>query len=365
RPLCVGPERSASGTMTLFTSVEALDAAKLEELAALGLSGLRLVVTPLRARAMGVHVDSDTGRATGVSLRVNGETPSELLRLSSSLGVAHAARLEARAATDTEACALAMIRLSGLVPAVIATATEPARVPRLSEALARQAILTVDAEQVRALGAGLDTGIEITHVSDALVPLEEAGNARFMLFRESSGLLEHVAILIGERDTWPEAVPVRLHSACLTGDLFGSLRCDCGEQLRGSLRSFAGNGGGVLLYLQQEGRGIGLGNKLRAYALQEEGLDTVDADRVLGFGADERRYDAAVGILHHLGIRRVKLLTNNPRKVTALERSGIEVLEREPLHGTLNDHNLRYVRAKIQREGHWLNDMLHGAVPGA
>jgi len=185
-----------------------------------------------------------------------------------------------------------------------------------------------------------------------------------MLFREANGVVEHVAVLIGDPAAWPDPVPVRLHSACLTGDLFGSLRCDCGEQLRGSLRSFVAGGGGVLLYLHHEGRGIGLGNKLRAYALQQEGLDTVDADGVLGFGADERDYEAAVGMLRHLGVERVRLLTNNPEKVRALEEGGIDVVSRQPLHGTLNRHNLPYVRAKVDRAGHWLRDMLRGVEPG-
>ena len=157
-------------------------------------------------------------------------------------------------------------------------------------------------------------------------------------------------------------MPVRLHSACLTGDLFGSLRCDCGEQLRGSLRVFAASGGGVLLYLAQEGRGIGLGNKLRAYLLQQEGLDTVDADGTLGFGADERRYHAGIEILKHLGIERVQLLTNNPEKVRALREGGIHVIDRQPLFGTLNRHNLLYVTAKVHRAGHWLGEMLAGAI---
>ena len=112
------------------------------------------------------------------------------------------------------------------------------------------------------------------------------------------------------------------------------------------------------MYLAQEGRGIGLGNKIRAYALQEEGLDTVDADAVLGFGADERRYDAAVAILHRLGVGRVELLTNNPDKVRAVEEGGIEVVERTPLYGGINPHNLRYVQAKVDRSGHWLMDMI-------
>ena len=128
-----------------------------------------------------------------------------------------------------------------------------------------------------------------------------------MLFREANGIFEHVAVLVGSREHWPDPVPVRIHSACFTGDLFGSLRCDCGEQLRGSLRHFAAHGGGVLLYLAQEGRGIGLGNKLRAYSLQQQNLDTVEADNTLGFDADERQFDAAVQMLQHLQIERVQL----------------------------------------------------------
>ena len=157
-------------------------------------------------------------------------------------------------------------------------------------------------------------------------------------------------------------MPVRIHSACLTGDLFSSLRCDCGDQLRGSLRKFAARGGGVLLYLDQEGRGIGLGNKLRAYTLQEQGLDTVDADCTLGFGADERTYESAVGMLRHLQVERVRLFTNNPDKMRALQDAGIEVVDREPLYGTLNRYNVDYVKAKVERAGHWLDDMLAGGA---
>jgi GTP cyclohydrolase II len=122
-------------------------------------------------------------------------------------------------------------------------------------------------------------------------------------------------------------------------------------------------GGGVLVYLAQEGRGIGLGNKIRAYKLQEAGHDTIDADRMLGFGADERRYDAAIGILQHLGIQRVELLTNNPQKVRALEDAGIQVAARTPIFGGINRHNLRYVQAKVDRSGHWLMDMIAQRTP--
>ena len=217
-------------------------------------------------------------------------------------------------------------------------------------------ILEVSSEDVECAAAR--SGIEITSVAETPVPLADAEHSRFVLFREGGGLLEHVAVLIGPREGWPDPLPVRLHSACLTGDLFGSLRCDCGEQLRGSLDHFKNRGGGVLVYLAQEGRGIGLGNKLRAYTLQQGGLDTIDADRVLGFGADERRYEAGVAVLRHLGITRIELLTNNPHKVRAVEDGGIEVVERMPLYGGINRHNMRYVQAKVDRSGHWLMDMI-------
>ena len=217
-----------------------------------------------------------------------------------------------RAASASEIGGLTLARLGQLLPAVVSVPVHPARARVLDAPLASGAILSVTTAQIDVLAGNVK--VEVTRVSDGPVPLEEAEEARFVCFREANGFLEHVAILIGTREHWPDPVPVRLHSACLTGDLFGSLRCDCGQQLRGSLRVFAARGGGVLLYLAQEGRSIGLGNKLRAYALQEQGLDTVDADCTLGFGADERRYDAAVEMLRHLRIDRIQLLTNNPRE---------------------------------------------------
>jgi GTP cyclohydrolase II len=170
--------------------------------------------------------------------------------------------------------------------------------------------------------------------------------------------------MVGNPADWPDPLPVRLHSACLTGDLFGSLRCDCGEQLRGSMKLFGARGGGVLLYLAQEGRGIGLRNKFRAYTLQDGGLDTIDADNTLGFGPDERRYDVAARMLQSLGLKRIELLTNNPEKMRAMEEAGITVVGRRPLHGTLNRHNRPYVEAKVNRAGHWLKDMLAQPLSG-
>jgi GTP cyclohydrolase II len=187
------------------------------------------------------------------------------------------------------------------------------------------------------------------------VPLADAEESRIALFRDEHGLGEHVAVVIGNPDL-RGVVPVRLHSACLTGDLLGSLRCDCGEQLRSAVRRIAALGGGVLLYLDQEGRGIGLANKLRAYAIQDTGLDTVDADRHLGFHADERNYDVAAALLHELGITRIQLLTNNPQKISALQEHGVEVVGRLPLVASTNTHNERYLRAKRERAGHLAED---------
>ena len=175
---------------------------------------------------------------------------------------------------------------------------------------------------------------------------------------------EHIAIVIGDPDAWNDAVPVRLHSACLTGDLFGSLRCDCGEQLRESVRTIDERGGGVLLYLAQEGRGIGLANKLRAYTLQDSGLDTVDADQVLGFGEDERTYGVALEMLEQLDITRIELLTNNPEKIAAMDQGGVEVVNRRGVYGKLTKQNRRYLDAKAKRAGHWLEEVLNEGESG-
>jgi GTP cyclohydrolase II len=298
-----------------------------------------------------------------VSVSLNGtNAPDEILSLAMAPADPGATWLDPREASDAERGGLLLARLGRLLPAIVSVPTTPGGLPALDDLLAKGAALDVTTQQVEVLAA--NDKVELTHVSSGPVPLEAAEDAHFLVFREANGLLEHVAVVIGSPESWPDPLPVRLHSACLTGDLFGSLRCDCGEQLHGALRIFTESGGGVLVYLGQEGRGIGLGNKLRAYVLQESGLDTIDADGALGFGADERRYEAAVEILRHLRISRVQLLTNNPDKVKALRDGGIDVAERRPLFGRLNRHNFAYVNAKVHRAGHWLTEMLTGTLPG-
>ena len=174
---------------------------------------------------------------------------------------------------------------------------------------------------------------------------------------DARGSGEHAAMSLGRLDDG-EPVLTRLHSECLTGDTLYSLKCDCGEQLQASLRAIAAAGRGVLLYLRQEGRGIGLVNKIRAYALQQAGADTVEANRLLGLPDDARDYTVAADMLGQLGIRRVRLLTNNPAKVQALQRLGIEVVERLPLHMPTNPHNQGYLQTKSRRMGHYGPDDL-------
>ena len=194
---------------------------------------------------------------------------------------------------------------------------------------------------------------ELRRVGSARVPLEGAEATEIVAFRPADGGKEHLAIIIGTLDT-EQPVLIRLHSECFTGDLLGSLRCDCGDQLRGAIEQIAKSesGSGVLLYLAQEGRGIGLINKLRAYRLQDAGADTLEANLQLGFGADERVYQPAAEMLRQLGIQSVRLLTNNPEKVRGLEHCGIAVTERVPHAFPSNDHNARYLSTKATRFGH-------------
>lgn len=180
------------------------------------------------------------------------------------------------------------------------------------------------------------------------------GDFRAVAFNSSPDGKEHLALVRGNVRGARE-VPVRLHSECLTGDVLGSLRCDCRDQLTAALEDLARRPAGVLVYLRQEGRGIGLTNKIRAYALQDKGFDTIDANRALGFGDDQRDYGVAAEILRTLGVRSVQLITNNPSKVEGLRANGIQVTRRIASVTSPNRHNIHYLRTKKQRAGHWLN----------
>src|SRR4029077_8731925 len=208
------------------------------------------------------------------------------------------------------------------LPAVLAADLTP-------HAPASDQLVTVEADAAESFS---DHAIlSLTLASEAVVPLNSGSSARFIVFRDAMGGNE-VAIIVGKPD-YTKPVPVRLHSACLTGDVFGSRRWDCGDQLALALTRLEDLGGGVILYLAQEGRGLGLANKMRTYRLQDAGLDTLDANTTLGFDDGERDYGIAARMLRSLGCTRVRLLTNNPAKLDGLADAGIEVSGRIPLHG--------------------------------
>jgi GTP cyclohydrolase II len=246
-----------------------------------------------------------------------------------------------------------LAKLAGLLPAtVVFPLTREA-----ADALAASATLSVtSADAVFAFEE--ETARTLQLVARARVPLKLAQMCELAAFRPADGGPEHYAVLIGDKTgpalATPGPVLVRLHSECFTGDLLGSLKCDCGDQLRGAIAAIETAGGGVLLYLAQEGRGIGMMNKLRAYRLQDEGFDTIEANERLGFAPDERLYDVAARMLTLLGYRAVRLMTNNPQKIRALEAAGIKVAERVPHSFPDNAHNREYLRVKAERGGHLL-----------
>ena len=298
---------------------------------------LSLVITKARAQVVGLPVEG------AVSLPIAGLDRAAIWRLA---GGSDAVRptvwepADAMALMGLELCKQALLLPAVLIAEIRGSAGLP-RIHRLGLAAAQAA-----------LG---ESRHRLEIVSRARIPLAVDIEASFVVFR-TPGLRDQLAIVIGDPDP-AAAVPLRLHSACLTGDLFGSLRCDCGDQLRKAVARLAEAGGGVLLYLDQEGRGTGLRNKMRAYTLQDGGLDTIDADAVLGYGADERRYDIAAAMLLQLGFSQVRLLTNSPAKIAALRRTGIEVREMQPLAGMVTAENHSYLSAKVRRAGHILEDL--------
>ncbi len=254
---------------------------------------------------------------------------------------------EVAAPNLAESAALALANLSLLLPATIVVDATP-------DALRLLPVLLVDAEDVFAFRDREAKTLKI--VSRAAVPLEGVGSSEFVVFRGGDGLRDQIAVLVSDPSP-SRPVLARIHSACLTGDLFGSLKCDCGEQLRGTVRSMSEQGGGIVLYLDQEGRGNGIANKIRAYRLQDQGFDTYDADELLGFGQDQRRFDFAAEMLKQLGFTSVRLMTNNPRKIQALRDAGLEVVSTHRVLTRPTAHNEKYLAAKRDKGGHLLGDM--------
>lgn len=315
------------------------------------LSARRAMALGLGGRAAGAVVLRPRGTFDAAALRSLVDplaTPGAPLKLLS--------RFEVARTRPHDIAALKLVKLAGLLPAALAAPLDAAPDDLLPWA-AERGLPLIAAEDVLAHEHRASTSLR--PVSRARVPLGAAEKAQLVAFRPSTGSPEHLAIIIGQPEQ-DEPVLTRLHSECFTGDLLGSLRCDCGDQLRGAIAVMAAAGKGVLLYLAQEGRGIGLVNKLRAYALQDQGLDTIDANGVLGFDPDERFYRPAAEMLRQLGFTKIRLMTNNPDKVTALALYGITIVERVPLAFPSNAHNEAYLRTKAVRSGHLLT--LSGAA---
>ena len=346
------PVLIAGATPLVVVAAETVGASGLAEFGALASREGVLLLAPVRAAAVRHRpVPQD---AVAVALRLQPElfTPPALKALADpTLPQMVGPVPEPADAPPFAAAALALAKLARLLPAVLAA---PAR-PDAAEVAARLNLLAVAAPDI--LSYPTATALALTRVVETRVPLESAEDTRIVAFRVPDMGIEHMAFLVGR----PEDVAAqggaplaRVHSECFTGDLLGSLRCDCGPQLRGALRRMAEEGAGVLLYLAQEGRGIGLTNTLRASALQDRGLDTLDANRALGWGADERNFLIAARMLEELGIRRIRLLTNNPDKVAGLAATGIEVVSRERHAFAPNGVNNRYLATKAERFGHLL-----------
>lgn len=328
--------------------VDGLDRARFAELGALAGRPLRLVVSATRAATLGAD-----GAAPGL-LHLPGTVGLDRV-----LELVEAARVGACGpigqADALGEAAVELCKLGRLLPAVLAVLTQ-----ELTDRALADRALRVAAEDVLAFRAG--QGASLRRVSSARVPLPGAADCEFVVFRDDLGE-SWTLVRVGRLE--PGAVvPVRLHSSCLTGDVFGSLRCDCGNQLTMAIEGIAQRGGGAVLYLDQEGCGLGLANKMRAYRLQDQGLDTVDANTTLGFERDERRYDTAARMLRSVGIERIALLTNNPAKVQAMRDAGIDVVERIPLLAPIGGENRRYLNTKRLRSGHLLSDSSASPDPG-
>ena len=300
----------------------------------------KLILSARRARWLGFQTSVPMAFTVGTSVK-------QLLELVVDSEVDHAP--DAEPAGLAAVAAIQLAKLAQSLPAVLAS-----RAYRAGTAIFDPPLVTIEASAVQRCRKDIVHSLKV--VGEANIPLSIGTQTRFVAFCDALGE-DSVAIIVGDPDL-TKPVRVRLHSACLTGDVFGSRRCDCGDQLKLSLARLGETGGGIILYLAQEGRGLGLGNKLRTYQLQEEGLDTVDANAALGFDDDERDYGVAARMLEILRIQRIVLLTNNPAKLDGLARSGIEITGCLPVEAPINSDNARYLAAKAARAGHQLSHLI-------
>jgi len=350
RPVVV---RGGGGRAMLALAAEALNAETLQQIRDVSGSIPALAITARRAAVLGL---ADSAGKIAIVSGLGGLGADEISALANPLipaGVTPALReklsvtVRENTGHDCAAAAVALSKIARLLPAAVT-----AELDDIDDVVAwanRHDFLTVDTGDIFQFENAAVRNLK--RIAEARVPVSDAHDTRIVAFRPDDGGREHLAIVVGRPD--PETpILVRLHSECFTGDLLGSLRCDCGDQLQGALAEIKNAGTGILLYLAQEGRGIGLINKLRAYELQDLGFDTMDANEQLGFDADERVYMPAARMLKLLGIQKVRLMTNNPDKLAALGRYGVDVVEHVPHAFPANQHNEFYLQTKATRSGH-------------
>lgn len=295
-----------------------------------------LLLTAPRAGRLGIGVERD------VITPLAGVSFDDASRLAYALGAEKPAIWQPADALASQSAELA--RLALLLPAMVLADVTP---------IADRFDACCEIASTRLKGADIARQ-RFDKVVRTRVPLKDLGDADFVVFRGGLAQKDQVAIVVGKPDV-TKTVPIRIHSSCITGDLCGSLKCDCGDQLRNGLTLLKQAGGGVLLYLDQEGRGTGIGAKMRAYGYQHLGLDTIDADAELGLAEDHRRYEAAVAMLRHLEISKVAVYTNNPTKIAGLKLGGIDVEARAAVTGRVTAENENYLRTKTLRAGHMLD----------
>jgi len=349
RMVCI---QHTNGKQALVLAAETANTQNITNFQALDTDSQSLAITNHRATALGLKPNTNGfGLRLGVrSLTVKtaqrGADPLQDL----SQPLDFVSKAQPFESSSLEAAAIGLIKIARLLPtAILADVKTPLEAHQW---LDTHNIVCVLADDI--FSAERSQAYALKKVSEASVPLEDAENAKIIAYRPQDGGLEHLAIIIGEPQANDKPPLVRLHSQCFTGDLLASMRCDCGDQLRGAIRAIAAEGEGILLYLAQEGRGIGLVNKLRAYVLQDQGFDTLDANQQLGFDEDERVYLPAALMLADLGFHHVRLMTNNPQKIEALSKSKINVVERVQHAFPSNQHNEQYLQTKKDKAGHLL-----------
>ncbi len=350
RPVVV---RGGGGHAVLALAAEAMSPDSLQQLHDTAGSAPALAITARRAGVLGL---ADSAGKIAIVTGLGGLGADEISALANPLieaGVSQELRerlsvtIREEPGYDCASAAVTLSKIARLLPAAVT-----AQIDDIDDVVAwanRHDFLSVDTGDVFQFETAAVRNLK--RVAEARVPISDAHDTRIVAFRPADGGREHLAIIVGTPDP-KSPVLVRLHSECFTGDLLGSLRCDCGDQLQGALNEIKAAGTGILLYLAQEGRGIGLINKLRAYELQDLGFDTMDANEQLGFDADERVYMPAARMLKLLGFSKVRLMTNNPDKLSALARYGVDVSERVPHAFPANQHNEFYLQTKASRSGH-------------